>query len=154
VPDAPPYRAPQPVRYRRDPYAFAWESKQRFRFFAWTVVLIPAVGTAVVCYAGGAAYHPWWLVFLAFSGLVPALLAWTHCPYCGARWPSLRVTHKCDKCGIPWGTPRSAVVEAEKQAAGGFGPRVADTNADAMHAEADPNAGADASEAPSRIAGA
>jgi hypothetical protein len=88
--------------------------------------------------------------------MVLSFLMRPRCPHCGAPWNTLREEEQktCDKCGIPWGTPRSAAIEAEKRAAEGSGQRVADTEADAMHAEAETDAEVDAGSAPSRLDGA
>jgi hypothetical protein len=83
------------------------------------------------------------------------------CPHCGKKIVGWH-RKACRACGIPIGTPKSAMIEAEKarsaalpieQAAGSPGLRVADADAGAVHAEADADAGADAATAASRVGG-
>jgi hypothetical protein len=122
VPDE-PYRAPLPVP--PDPYAAAWAAIRRRQRVAWAGGPIGVfLGIASVHWLGNAAPLvglPLTAVILIASGLA----AEVRCPHCGGSfftrrrgYPVLSATQRnCASCGIERGTPKSAVVEAEKRAA-------------------------------------
>jgi hypothetical protein len=115
-----PYRAPPPVP--PDPYAVAWATLRRRR--VWSFVIS---GTLLVILLTAGYFSIWrhvrWAGLVAFTAnlaqLAGTLLLPTYrfrCPHCGNRGA---VWRKCNACGIRVGTPKSTVIEAEKQHAAG-----------------------------------
>jgi hypothetical protein len=138
-----PYRAPLPVP--PDPYLVAWADLRRRRTLGWYVFgfnfqlilvllyLIWRIRWAIWDAACGDCFKArlpvpphllreadvlHWAVWLVPTAvwLAASIYRWSfRCPHCGWRSPMNR--RECDRCGIAIGTPKSAVVEAEKNAA-------------------------------------
>jgi hypothetical protein len=127
VPDE-PYRTPQPIA--PDPYLLAWQDLRRRRLYAWAVLIAYVAGAMCILWmykliAGHMLDRSWGLALLlptlpvhfAFNGWRQAF----RCPRCGERFHVQRgvsnpSTRQCMNCGLEMGTPKSAVLEAQKQA--------------------------------------
>jgi hypothetical protein len=142
-----PYRAslgPPP-----DPYLVAWVDLRRRR--AWSLVILTAYLVVSSAVLANRLPLPWGAFLRIGAGGVGGLLGFVfphsrfRCPHCGKKFQGWR-WKVCRACGIPIGTPKSAVLDGEKgrsaalpiqQGAGAPGLRIGDADAGAMHAETD-----------------
>jgi hypothetical protein len=117
VPDA-PYRAPLPIR--ADPYLVAWEDlRRRRRLSEATMALCSVVGLLSAATLGVNA--PFAVLPACIVGTAMALYPKEFtCPRCRRRFAASNRRHRdpsrCHHCGIEIGTPKSAVIDAEKLA--------------------------------------
>jgi hypothetical protein len=139
-----PYRAPQPVP--PDPYVVAWaEQRRRSNRVVLTVVATSTASVSMVIsmhMSGPRWVYPGILaecVGLVFMAVATWRAAAFRCPHCQMRFrqlPVARTDGRCARCGIKLGTPKSAVLEAEKRRTAGVEAEGAEA-AGARIAEAD-----------------